>query len=195
MRATRFEFQHQTLLHLLVVGLSLVTYLADPDDIVWALVRSHSDSASWERAVFGFGAMMLVAAAAIETWANARLLVSSGPKAQNPLRFARILLILAVGLLLPLSGVVILIACETILLFRLFLRDREDAPAPQLVAQTGGNSWGSAFRATASKWALAASMILFAWTLRDRIAEIGAAFSVALWLALNIPSRLRSRSV
>ena len=28
MKATRFEFQHQTLLHLLVVGLSLVTYLA-----------------------------------------------------------------------------------------------------------------------------------------------------------------------
>ncbi len=47
MRATRFEFRHQTLLHLLVVGLSLVTYLADPDDIVWVFVRNHSDSASW----------------------------------------------------------------------------------------------------------------------------------------------------
>jgi hypothetical protein len=75
MKATRFEFQHQTLLHLLVVGLSLVTYLAGPD-------------------------------------ANARQFVSKGSKAQNPLRFPRILSILAVGLL-PLSGVVILIACET----------------------------------------------------------------------------------
>jgi hypothetical protein len=181
MKATRFEFEYQTLLHLLVVGLSLLTYLASRDDIVWALVRNHPDTASWERAVFGAGALMLVAAAALETWAR------------NALRLARILLIPAVGLLLPLSGVIIQIVCETVLLFRLFLRDREDLPAPYLLAPGAANPWGSAFRAAASKWALAATMILFAWTLRDRIAEIGAAISVAVWLALNVPPRLRSR--
>ena len=48
MKATRFEYQHETLMHLLLVGLSSLSYLRNRVHIVWALVRNHSDSGSWE---------------------------------------------------------------------------------------------------------------------------------------------------
>ena len=99
MKATRFEYRHQTLLHLLLVGLAVATYLRNPDDIVWAMVRGHSDSVLPERMVFGAGALMLLGSAVLETWANAR-------SARLPKRLARIFLALGVGQLLPLPGLV-----------------------------------------------------------------------------------------
>ena len=94
MKATGFEYRHQTLLHLLLVGLAVATYLRNPDDIVWAAVRGHSDSALLERVVFGAGAVMLLGSAVLETWASAQ----DAPWAK---RLARILLALGVGQLLP----------------------------------------------------------------------------------------------
>ena len=177
MKATQFEYRHQTLLHLLLVGLSLSTYWLNPDDVVWAAVRGHSDRALLERLVFGAGAFMLLGSALLETWGNAY-------QARYPKRWARILLVLAVGQLLPLSGFVILFAGELLLMVRLVLRDRSAAAPP---ARLSADAWGPAFRAAASKWGLAISMIVFAWTLQDRIAEIGAAFSFVIWLILNVP--------
>jgi hypothetical protein len=46
MKASRFECRRQTLIHLVLVGLSALTYTRDRVDIVWSLVRNHSDSAS-----------------------------------------------------------------------------------------------------------------------------------------------------
>lgn len=93
MKATRFEYRHQTLLHLVLVGLAVATYLHNSDDIVWATVRRHSGSALLERPVFGAGALMLLGAAVLETWANA-------DDARFPKRLSRMLLALAVGQLL-----------------------------------------------------------------------------------------------
>ena len=45
MRTTKFELHHQTLLHLLVIGLALLTYLINPDDIVWSIVHLHANAA------------------------------------------------------------------------------------------------------------------------------------------------------
>ncbi|MGD0301197.1 MAG: hypothetical protein ABSE86_29315 [Bryobacteraceae bacterium] len=132
MKATSFEYRHQTLLHLLLVWLASLSYLRDRVDIVWALVRHHSDSASWERLVFGFGALMLLGSAVLETCANAPAQVSPGSAgySQQQMRLARVLLVLAVGLLLPLPGAVILLTGETILILRLFLRGDEGAALP-----------------------------------------------------------------
>jgi hypothetical protein len=158
MKATDFECRHQTLLHLLLVGLAVLTYARYPDDIVSALVRRHSDSASWERLICGTGALLLLGSAALETWANAH-------DDRYPQLLARILLVLAVGQLLSPA----------------FSRAGKQ--------RSGAGRWGPAFRAAASKWGLALSMIVFAWTLRDRIAEIGAAASLVLWLILNVRRR------
>ena len=173
MKATRFEYQHQTLMHLLLVGLTSLTYLRDRVDIVWALVRNHSDSASWERLVFGFGALMLLGSAVLETWAGARTQVSAGPDGpaldnpsqygygQQQTRLARILLVPAVGLLLPLSGAIILLTGETILIWRLYLRGHESTAGLPLPPRSTGVRWGSGFRIAASKWGLTLSMIVF----------------------------------
>jgi hypothetical protein len=176
MKANDFEYRHQTWLHLLLVGVAVATYLRNPDDVVWALVRGHVDSALLERMVFGAGALMLLGSAVLETWANAH-------EARLPKRLARMLLALGVGQLLPLPGLIVLLAGETILIVRLYLRDRADPPA-RIVA----GSWGRAFRAASSKWGLAVNMMVFAWTLQDRIAEIGATVSLLVWLALNLSS-------
>jgi hypothetical protein len=178
MKATRFEYRHQTLFHLLLVGLAVATYLRNPDDIVWAVVRGHSDSALLERVVFGAGALMLLGSAVLETWAKAR-------DARLPKRLARIFLALGVGQLLPLPGLILLLAGEAILMLRLNLRDRSAPPVPSVAG-----SWGPALRAASSKWGLAFSMVLFAWTLQDRVAEIGATVALLVWLMLNVPRQV-----
>ena len=205
MKATRFEYRHQTLVHLMLVGVSLLAYLRDRVDIVWALVRDHSDSASWERWVFGFGAVLLLASALLETWAYAYPIVPEHEIPHSPMvhgvgslhkrYLARILLVLALGLFLPLSGTIILLAGETILILRLFLRDDLSVPELQPLGPRTEAAWGPAFRAAASKWGLTASMILFVWTLQDRIAEIGAVCSVTLWLVLSVSAQNRSGPV
>jgi len=155
-----------------------------------------------ERVVFGVGALMMLGSALLDTWGNARGNLTSGldgtyvqsMHAQYPSRVARLLLASAIGLLLPLLGAVILLVGETILVLRLLLRDEEIIPGPSLHSAVVEVRWGVAFRAAASKWGLAVSMIAFAWTLQDRIAEVGAASSFGLWLALNIPAFFRSHS-
>ena len=184
MKATRFEYRYQTLIHLTLVGLAVLTYLIDPVDIVWGLIRHHADNRLLEHIVFGVGAIELLSSAVLETWAIARPYRIS----QFPLRVARFLLASAIGLLLPISGAIILVGGDAILAFRLLLRDREDAADSDLCVRAAVGSWGVAFRTAASKWGLALSMIVFAWTLEDRIVEIGAALSVIAWLALKIPA-------
>lgn len=203
MRASDFEYRHQMLLHILLVGAALLAYVFSPDDIVWALVRHHANGRSLERRVFGIGAIMLLGSAALETWAaytQRQLSSGSTRSAQLPFRSARLLLAFALGLLLPLPGTILLLSGELILVLRLILRDRATldarengsptAQTSQGVRQANG-AWGAAFRAAASKWGLAGSMIVFTLTLQDRIAEIGAAGSFILWLILNFrrPSR------
>jgi hypothetical protein len=36
-------------------------------------------------------------------------------------------------------------------------------------------------------------MIVFTWTLKDSVAEIGGGISVLIWLALNFPRLMRSQ--
>ncbi len=176
--ATDFEFRHQTLLHLSLVGLALLTYVINPADIVWALVRHHSDARSLERMAFALGAMIMLGSAVLETWTTA---FPSG----NGRLLARFLSASALGFLLPLSGTVILLCGETLLISRLLLRNREAKTAPNS-QQYSSIPWPSAFRSAASKWGLAASMLLLALTLQDRIAEIAAALSFLFWAALNV---------
>jgi protein-S-isoprenylcysteine O-methyltransferase Ste14 len=136
MRATDFEYRHQTLFHLLVVGLAFLTYAFQRDDIVWALVRHHTTYRAFlERLVFGTGTLMIIGSATFQTWASAYgppgtadgepLLACDGPYryVQYPLYFGRVLFALGIGLLAPAWGTVILLTGEILLVFRLFGRD------------------------------------------------------------------------
>jgi hypothetical protein len=111
MQATDFEYRHQTLLHLLLVGLAVSIYFLNPDDIVWALVRHHSNRASLEQVTFGIGTLVLLGCAVLETWAGAYpepggpLFTCDGPYRylQYPHRLSRLFLALVLGLLVPRS--------------------------------------------------------------------------------------------
>lgn len=191
MRATAFEYKYQALLHLLLVGLASLSYVIDPTDVVWAAVRHHHDSGSWERLVFGVGTVLLFVSACLETWANAHTQAPvdrvASQSQQKQLHLARVLLVLTIGLLLPLPGTILLLAGEMILLARLFRHKDESAVVASVGSRSGGTRWRSGFRIASSKWGLTASMIAFVWTLQDRVAEVGAACSVAVWLLLNVP--------
>jgi hypothetical protein len=173
MKATPFEVRHQTLLHLLVIGLAVGGYFVSRDDVVWAAVRHHQNAAFLERLVFAVGTLEILSCAVIETWAEA----AGGFR--KPLLASRLTFALALGLLLPLAGTIALLAGESLLVLRLSLFYRGDE------GRGSRPGWAEAFRRAASKWGLFVSMILFTVTLQDRVAEIGAAASVLVWLALN----------
>jgi hypothetical protein len=215
MRATDFEYRHQTLLHLLTVGFAFLTYVVAPDDIVWALVKHHTGyQALLERLVFGAGAFTIVGAALLGTWASAyREGVAAIPSAlranhragrylQYPLYFGRILFALGLGQLAPALRTVILLAGEMVLILRLLAREHPAASFRQYRWQSlrfltwfhrqpsaagTGADWGTAGAPASWQVGLALTMIVFALTLQDRVAEIMAGASFLVWIVLNIP--------
>ncbi len=213
MRATDFEYRHRTLLHLLVVGLAFLTYLFEPDDIVWALVRDHTTyRALLERLFFGSGALLMIVSALLQTWAVAE----GGPgvtafsTVDEPSRYGqhvfyagRLLFALGLGLLAPLWGAVILFTGEIILTLRLLGMDYLGARVelPQHRGNMQGvsvrpfrNQWRRAVREEAAKWGLAITMVVFTLTLQDRIAEILAAVSFLIWIVLNFSDFVHERN-
>jgi hypothetical protein len=217
MKATDFEYRHQTLLHLLVVGLAFLTYAFQRDDIVWVLVKHHTIYRTLlERIVFGIGAFEVLCAAALQTWAHTHLFCAADVEMPSPARdricprledltyVGRLLFALGIGLLAPIPGTVILLLGEVSLVARLLVRNSDatslqalgrDCIFPSLDglprAPRVSAKWRYALRKEASKWGLAITMIAFTLTLRDRVAEVLAGASFLLWLALNLSDFLR----
>ena len=199
-KATRFEFRHQTLLHLLVVGLAFITYLFAPDDIVWLIVRNSTHVHLYERALFALAALFIGVGATLCTWAlaypepdlSASLPVASdGPHGhlRYLLHFGRLLYAIGLGSLTPVPGFVILIAGEALLVFRLMRRTEtpENAVRPALPAHNLVPNWKKALRQESVKWGIFVTMIIFAIVLVDRIADYLVLASFLLWLFLNLP--------
>lgn len=198
MQATGFENRHQTLLHLLVVGLAFLMYAVERDDVVWALIKHHTTyRALLERVVFGVGALMIMGSATLQTWARASVsftkdLTVAGPYryVRYPLYVGRVLFALGIGLLAPAWGTAILLFGEMLLVARLLGHDRAAgfSRKPQELdpARQAAADWAGALRKEVSKWGLAVTMIAFTLTLRDRVAELLAGASFLLWLALNV---------
>lgn len=203
MKATGFEVRHELLLHLLVVGLALLTYAVNPDDIVWAFVRGHSNNRMLERLVFGTGAIVVMGSAWLETWVTVRDRAVEQERfaggfervlehRETALGLARLLFAAGLGLLLPWPGTVVLMGGETILVLRLLTAHRETAaPVPSAQAEAEP-SWRKGLRVSASKWGVAASLLLLSITLQDRIAEITAGIGFLAWSITNGHRSLRS---
>jgi hypothetical protein len=132
MKATDFEFRHQTLVPLTLVTAAFLTYLLDPDDIAWKLVRGEPRARLLERLLFLVATVLIGAGSWLRTWA----LVESGSElAGLPTRregFSRVLaypqhlgnLLFSIGLasLAPLWGFVLITAGETVVVIRLIGR-------------------------------------------------------------------------
>jgi protein-S-isoprenylcysteine O-methyltransferase Ste14 len=222
MKATDFELRHQTLLHMLVVGLSFATYAIAPDDIVWLIVRDSPHNRFLERSYFAFAGLLMGAAAASCTWARAYpgpefAGASASVACDGPYRYLRYpmylgTLLYAVGLgsLAPIPGFVILVLGDALLVFRLIRRTDQlertatSAPVgprlPRLLpsfrpcfpAKGCSPNWKKAFRQESGKWGLFLTMIIFTIVLIDRVADYLVLASLLLWFLLNLPSFTRS---
>jgi hypothetical protein len=206
MRATDFEVRNQTLLHFVVVGAALATYAFQRDDIVWALVKGHTDRRLLERIVFAIGTLLIFSSAALLTWVHAKAgsVGASSLVALDRLSFSRgwpylgrILFALGIGLLTPIAGTAILLAGESVLVLRLLGLEYEREPLAIACqdAERLHNSkplrWSDGLRRESAKWGLALTMVLFTLTLKDSLADILGATSVLLWATLNRPGFLR----
>jgi protein-S-isoprenylcysteine O-methyltransferase Ste14 len=214
-RATDFEYRHQTLLHLLIVAISFLTYLFDRDDIVWALVRGQAHPRFLERLLFALATLFIGVSTVVRTWAGAYPwppdpgfpppFRRDGPYRylRNPRQLANILFAIGLASLAPLWGFAFLIAGEAILALRLIEREKEanDAESVGLAAPIAAPPhvvqrspprlpvWGKAFRQESAKWGLLLTMIVFTSLLKDRVAEVLVVASFMVWIVLNCDRR------
>jgi hypothetical protein len=185
-KATGFEYRHQTVVHQFIVLAAFLTYLVDPDDIVWRFVRDISMPRPWERILFIVATVLIFAGAALSTWART-IPVTWIASRIRPCYAGELLYSIGLGSLLPVSGFIILVAGESLRIFRLIRREQVRLQPPPLVG------WATAFRKETVKWAIVLSMIVFVITLKDRVAEVLIVASFFLGLILNAPIFNRSR--
>ncbi len=131
MKATDFEYRRQLLLHELIVGTAVLTYLFDRDDIVWRFIKADGRVLFLEHCLFAVTTLLFGVSACLCTWARAyaagedAIRSTSGANRGSLGSFYRLRLIgdfvyaLALATLLPLSGFFILTVCEAIRLMRL----------------------------------------------------------------------------
>ena len=205
MKATDFEYRRQTLVHQFIVAAAFLTYFVDREDIVWRFVKDSSAPRGFERFFFIVATVLIAVGAALCTWARVYCRPESVTDMESYCYFHRARyfgdLLYAIGLasLAPLWGFIILVAAETLRLFR--LAQREDARARNLrlhslpnvsplispAAQEFHSRLGKAFRQEAVKWGLFLTMVVFVITLKDRLAEVLAAASFLIGLLVNTP--------
>jgi hypothetical protein len=183
MKATNFEYRHQTLAHQLIVLLAFLTYLIDPDDIVWRFVRDTSAPRFWERALFLLATILIAAGAVFSTWVHAVPTTTPIlPRSRiRPCYLGELLYAIGLGSLLPLPGFVLLVAGESHRIFRLLRRENGQSQSPLAF------TWRRAFRKELIKWGILLSMIAFVITLKDRVADVLVASSFIIGLLFNLP--------
>ena len=199
MKATDFEYRHQTLVHQFIVAAAFLTYFVDREDIVWRFVKDSSAPRGFERFFFIVATVFIVAGAAISTFARACRRSESAIGLESSRYFGDLLYAIGLASLFPLWGFIILVTGEILRVLRLI--QREDPRARNLMlhmlpsalplispaAQEFHSGWGKAFRQETVKWGLFLTMVVFVITLKDRLAEVLAAFSFLIGLLLNAP--------
>ena len=185
MKASEFEYRHRALIHLIIVAVSLATYLIAPDDVVWALVKGTFHPRLYERVLFAVAAVLIGVAAAIRTSALTRRDRSS-PQAHfgYPEQLGNLLFSIGLGFFALLPGFILLVTAESMVFLRLVQREQSLRTPEIRFAVT----WRQAIRQESAKWGLLVTMTIFIFLLNDRVAEILAGLSFLLWLALNYAS-------
>jgi hypothetical protein len=195
MKATEFEYRHQALVHQFIVCSAFLTYFIDRDDIIWRFVRDSAAPHRLERSLFILATLFIAAGAGICTWARAyhRSTSTGHDFLRHPLALGDLLYAIGLGSLAPLSGFLVLVGGEAFRVFRLIRRAEHYAQnvgaplSPFPAANERRLQWQSAFRHEAVKWAILLTMIIFAMTLKDRLAEVLAIASLLVGLLFNAP--------
>ncbi|HET6840878.1 MAG TPA: isoprenylcysteine carboxylmethyltransferase family protein [Candidatus Angelobacter sp.] len=157
MKATHWEFENRALLFGMVFTLGFVLYFLDPRNFATALAewlghRLHFTNLNISGdgivlLLLALGAVLLVAAALLRTWASSFLhanvvyapevqtavLVADGPyqRVRNPLYFANILMAVGMGMLMSRAGFFAALLTMTVFCYRLILREEADLQASQ----------------------------------------------------------------
>ena len=196
MKATEFEYRHQTFVHKFIVGAAFLTYFVDRDDIIWRFVKDSAAPHRLERSLFILATLFIAAGAGICTWTRAYRTSTSGSRdsLRRPQSLGDLLLYaIGLGSLAPLSGFLVLVGGEALRVFRLIRRAEDHAQnvGTPLSLSPAANErrlqWKSAFRQEAVKWGILLTMIIFVMTLKDRVAEVLAIASLLVGLLFNAP--------
>jgi len=205
LKATGFEYRHQTLVHQLIVGAAFLAYLFDRDDVVWRFVKDSATPHRLERWVFIIAALLIAVGAGICTRARAY----PGPNSNtgretyriidHPRYVGEICYAIGFGSLAPLAGFLVLVGGEVLRVFRLVrgIDDRAQTsqqhplpvppPLTPPVSEHVSPRWKTAFRQEAAKWGILVTMTVFVITLEDRHAEVLAVASFLIGMLLNAP--------
>jgi hypothetical protein len=213
MKATDFEWRHPTLIRHGLIAAAVATYLFDPDDVVWRLIKASPDRRALEHGFFFVGTILIGVGAVLCTTADAfyrRLETARNnqwiPGKDDSERIRRRSLgefLYAVGFasLLPLAGFFLLVCGELVRIVRLVRRENaetrpgqtSDARPAEVQPNWKAAKWGVVIRQQAAKWGMFVSMIVFMITLKDRLVEILACSSGGVWAILNLPTLWRNR--
>lgn len=192
MKATDWEFKNRAMVLGFILGGSFPLYMIDHVNSAtalagWLAPLIPMDPDLLTRLVFALGAVLMVKAAFIRTWASAYLqasvvyapnvkteaLVADGPyrRVRNPLYFANVLMALGMGTMMSRLGVCVAVAAMLVFSYRLILREETDLEASQ----------GESYR----KYRAAVPRLLFSPWPRvpsaGRRAQWGNGFKAELW--------------
>lgn len=70
MQASEFEYRHQTLLSQLLIGVGLLTYLFDPEDVIWRFIEDDPNRRKLEHVCFMWATLFIGAAAFLCSYAQ-----------------------------------------------------------------------------------------------------------------------------
>ena len=192
MKATDFEYRHQTLVHQLIVGAAFLTYLIDREDVVWRFVKESATPHGPERFIFIIATLLIALGAGLCTRARVRRRPKTGRTSEPPIfrghprYLGELCYAIGLGSLVPAAGFVVLVGGEALRVFRLIRRDAQNSQQPPSAEETN-RSWRKAFRQEAAKWGILVTLIVFVITLEDRDAEFLAVASFLVGTLLNLP--------
>ena len=213
-RATQFERSHPTWIRHGLIAVAVAIYLFDPDDVVWRFIKANPSRRPLEHGIFlvatiliGTGAVLCTKADAFErreeTSSRDRWIpVRSDPYGIRIQYGGEFLYAVGFASLVPLAGFVLLVCGELLRIIRLAWRENsaeEPAGGPRehsaiVLQDTVKATWRDALRRQAAKWGMLVSMIVFTITLKDRLVEILACASGAVWALLNLPTHWSGRA-
>jgi hypothetical protein len=111
-----FELRRPFLLHSLLVVAAWLTYLIDPEDVVWRFIRGAQDARLLEHIGFTVAAAAIGAGILLGSWRSDRDFIAEGwtPGSIRRRCVGEILHGIGIASLVPVAGFVILVAGETI---------------------------------------------------------------------------------
>jgi protein-S-isoprenylcysteine O-methyltransferase Ste14 len=234
MKATSWEFANRAMIFGLILGFTFPLYAFDQQNATVALAgwigpRLQMNPEHLARLLFACAACVLVLAALIRTWASSylhasvvyaadvksELLVADGPYrlVRNPLYFANVLMIIALGSMMSRLGFVVALILMLVFCYRLILREEVELRASQgqpyaayckavprlwpspwpLVATAGRQAnWAEGFKAELWFWGFAAALIAYAATLKLMFFFAILAVSLALFWVSSVVLQKKS---